>query len=130
MLSACGFWLVGLGFYFMLFRPPFLPEDLRFIGRTLDQIQLAAPGLAAWVERIFIVMGGFMTAAGVLVLFVASVAMPARSSGTSWALGIAGLLTVALMSIVNFSLHSDYRWVLLLPASLWSAGFLFYLAER
>ena len=30
MLIACGVWLVGLGLYFTILRPPLLPEDLRF----------------------------------------------------------------------------------------------------
>jgi hypothetical protein len=30
------------------------------------------------------------------------------------------VLTVALMSAVNFVLHSDFRWVLLVPPLAWA----------
>jgi hypothetical protein len=44
-LILCGVWLVGLGVYFLLLRPPLLPEDPRYIGTTLPDILAAAPGL-------------------------------------------------------------------------------------
>lgn len=48
--------------------------------------------------------------------------MPKRLPGTALALGIAGLSKVVLMSAMNFVLHSDFRWVLLLPAVCWVVG--------
>ncbi len=67
---VCGLWLVALGTYFLFLRPALLPEDPRYIGRTM-----------------------------------------------------------ALMSATNFLLHSDSRWLLLLPALLWLAGLVCYLRE-
>ncbi len=130
MLTACGVWLVGLGLYFIVLRPPLLPEDPRFMGTTLEQIRMAVPGLEGWLQKVFTVMGGFMAGAGVLTVFVATVAMPQRSKGTPWVLGISGALTVALMSATNFALQSDFRWLLLLPALVWLAGLFVYLANR
>ena len=130
MLTACGVWLVGLGLYFIVLRPPLLPEDPRFMGTTLEQIRISVPGLEGWLRKVFTVMGGFMAGAGVLTVFVATVAMPLRSKGTSWALAISGALTVLLMSATNFALHSDFRWLLLLPALVWLAGLVVYLANR
>lgn len=130
MMSACGIWLVGLGCYFAFFRPSFLPEDLRFVGHTSEQIRLAVPGLAKWLQLVFVVMGGFMAAAGVLTVFVAQVAMSRRLRGTSWVLGITGVAAVAVMSAINFYLYSDYRWVLLVPALIWLAGVVLYVAKR
>jgi hypothetical protein len=130
MLLACGVWLVALGLYFIVLRPPLLPEDPRFMGTTLAQIRTAVPGLEGWLKRVFIVMGGFMAGAGVLTVFVAAVAMPQRLKGTSWALTLSGVLTVALMSATNFALHSAYRWLLLVPALVWLAGLVFYVAAR
>jgi hypothetical protein len=37
MLTACGAWLVILGIYFSLLRPPLLPEDLQFMGTTASE---------------------------------------------------------------------------------------------
>ena len=130
MLTACGVWLLGLGLYFIILRPPLLPEDPRFMGTTVEQIRIAVPGLESWLKKVFTVMGGFMAGAGVLTVFVATVAMPRRLKGTPWALGTAGALTVVLMSATNFALHSDFRWLLLLPALVWLAGLVAYLANR
>ena len=127
MLIACGVWLVGLGFYFIFLRPPLLPEDLRFMGTTLAQIRMAVPGLESWLEKVFTVLGGFMAGAGVLSVFVAAVAMPTRSKSKSWAIALSGLLTVTLMSATNFALHSDFRWLLLVPALVWLAGLVFHI---
>ena len=130
MLTACGVWLMALGLFFMVLRPPLLPEDPRFMGTTIEQIRLSVPGLEGWLRKVFTVMGGFMAGTGVLTVFVATVAMPLRLSGTPWALGVSGALTVVLMSATNFALHSDFRWLLLLPALVWLTGLVFYVASR
>ena len=130
MLTACGVWLVGLGVYFILLRPPLLPEDPRFMGTTLEQIRISVAGLESWLGEVFTVMGGFMAGAGVLTVFVATAAMPLRLKGTPWALGISGALTVVLMSATNFALHSDFRWLLVLPALVWLASLVVYVANR
>ena len=130
MLTACGIWMVGLGFYFIVLRPPLLPEDLRFMGTTLARIQAAVPGLEDWLQRVFTVMGGFMAGAGVLTVFLAQTALPSRPTGASSALALSGALTVGLMSATNFALHSDFKWVLLVPALVWLAGMLAYVAKH
>lgn len=130
ILSGCGVWLIGLGFYFMVLRPPLLPEDLRFMDATLSQVRTAVPGLESWLSKVFTVMGGFMVGAGVLTVFVATGAMPARMKGVSWAIALSGALTVSLMSATNFALHSEFRWLLLVPALIWLVGLSFYCAGR
>ncbi len=130
LITACGVWLIGLGFYFIVVRPPLLPEDARFMEASAAQIQAAVPGLEAWLNKVFTVMGGFIAGAGVLTVFVAIVAMPSRLKGTSWAIAFSGALTVALMSATNFVLHSDFRWLLLVPALIWLAGTVLYIMRR
>ena len=122
LLAGCGIWLIALGFYFAVMRPPLLPEDPRFMGTTLAQIRADVPGLENWLKRVFTVMGGFMAGAGVLTVFLATTTLRLRPRGTSWAMALSGALTVGLMSATNFALHSDFRWVLLLPALVWLAG--------
>ena len=130
MLIACGVWLVGLGFYFIALRPLLLPEDLHFMGTTAARIQTAVPGLEGWLKKVFTVMGGFMAGAGVLIVFVAAIAMPLRLKATSWAIGVSGAITVALMSWTNFVLDSDFKWLLLAPAVAWLLGLVSYGAGR
>lgn len=130
ILMFCGVWLIGLGFYFIFLRPPLLPEDPRFMGTTLAQVQASVPGLERWLDKVFTVMSGFMASAGALTVYVARAAIPARLAGTSWAIAISGALSVALMSATNFALHSDFRWLLLVPALAWLAGLVFYVKGR
>lgn len=122
LFTACGLWLVALGAYFVFVRPALLPEDPRFIGVSLQRLREVVPGLEAWLRIVFTVMGGFMAGAGVLTVFLARAAVPVRLRGAGWALVLAGLPTVVLMSAMNFTLHSDFRWVLLVPVLLWVAG--------
>ena len=128
LLFACGVWLSVLGFFFIVLRPTLLPEDSRFMGATLAQIRNALPGLENWLTKVFTVMGGFMAGTGVLTVFVATMAMPPRLKGASWTIALSGVLTVALMSATNFPLHSDFRWLLLVPALVWLAGLVFHVA--
>ncbi len=130
MLFACGLWLVGLGLYFIVLRPPILPEDLRYMGTTLAQTRSAVPGLEGWLQKVFTVMGGFIAAAGVLTIFVAAAALPRRMSGAIWAIVLSGMLTVVLMSATNFALQSDFRWLLLVPALAWLVGVFLYAARH
>ena len=67
---------------------------------------------------------------GVLTMFLGLVGVRSQRKGTAWAIALAGLPTVGLMSAANFHLHSDFRWLLLVPALAWLAGFVLYLARR
>jgi hypothetical protein len=129
LFAACGLWLVGLGLYFIFLRPALLPEDLRYMGAEAEALQAAVPGLAAWLGKVFTVMGGFMAGAGVLTVYLARSVLPSRREAAV-ALGVSGALTLLLMSAVNFALHSDFRWLLALPTAAWAAGVLGCLRPR
>lgn len=118
IFMTCGIWLIGLGLYFALLRPALLPEDPRYIGSSLAQIQSALPGLERWLRHVFMVMGGFMAASGLLTIFVAATAISARRKGTSIVLLLVGLATVVTMSWTNFVIDSNFKWLLLAPAVL------------
>ena len=122
LLTACGIWLIGLGLYFMFQRPPLLPEDVRYMGTSLAEIHSAAPGFERWMHRVFTVMGGFMTGAGVLTVAMARTASAERATGNTMALALAGVLTVGTMSVTNFQLDSEFKWLLVFPALLWVIG--------
>lgn len=127
---ACGIWLIGLGLYFMFLRPSLLPEDLRYIGTSPGEIQSALPGLERWTHRVFTVMGGFMTGAGVLTILVAMNSSAVREKWTWIVLAVAGLFTVGTMSLTNFQLNSDFKWLLLIPSLLWVIGLVFLRMKR
>ena len=126
---SCGAWLIALGLYFLFLRPALLPEDPQYIGSSLEAIRAAMPGLERWLGHVFNVMGGFMVATGAMTVLVAFRFLARRERGTFAALTAAGTASVALMSVTNFLLHSDFRWLLLLPALLWLVGLLCYLRE-
>lgn len=127
---ACGLWLVLLGAYFLILRPALLPEDSRFIGSSLEAMRLAVPGLERWLRLVFNVMGGFMIATGIMTTLAACRVPARRDLTTFFALVVTGATSVGLMSLTNFLLNSNFRWLLVLPMLLWLAGLLCYLRER
>lgn len=129
LVIACGVWQIGLGLYFIFVRPALLPEDPRYMGVEPQVLQATVPRLADWLNMVFTVLGGFMTGAGVLTGFFAWSVMPLRLRGTTLALALAGAMTVALMSAVNFALHSDFRWLLVVPPIAWAIGLLSYIRQ-
>lgn len=47
LVAACGVWHIGRGHYFILLRPPLLPEDVRFIGADLVGVPFLESALTA-----------------------------------------------------------------------------------
>ena len=130
VLALGGVILMLLGLYFALLRPPLLPEDPRFMGMTLAQIQLSLPGLLIWLRRVFWVMGGFMFASGLLTFFLALTSFRDRVRGAAVVVAISGLSSIGLMVIVNFLIDSDFRWLLFSFVLPWIASIALYVAER
>ena len=100
------------------------------MGTTSTQIQASLPGIENWLDKVFTVMGGFMTGAGVLTVFLATIVMPLRLKGTSWVIALSGVSTVTLMSGTNFALNSDFKMLLLVPALIWLASLGLYISKR
>jgi uncharacterized membrane protein len=57
---------------------------------------------------------------------VATNASARRKNWTWLALALAGLFTVATMSLTNSQLNSDFKWLLLIPSLLWITGLVFF----
>ena len=124
LIGAWGLYQLLAGLYFIFFRPSLLPEDLRASGTTLDVVRKAAPGMEAWLQWVFAVLGGQMAAAEVLVMSGAIGIFVRRSPDRveTGAYIVAGFLSVVLMCGANFALESAYRWLLVAPAFLWFAA--------
>lgn len=113
LLTFQGVLLIGLGLYFVFIRPALLPEDPRFMGTTLTEIQAIVPGLLIWLRRVFWVMGGFMFTTGLLTTYIAATAFQQLASGARSVVTLAGLTSMGWMSAVNFMIDSDFKWLLL-----------------
>ncbi len=119
LLVLGGVILMGMGFYFAFLRPPLLPEDTRFMGATIGQIQTTLPGLAPWLARVFGVLGGYMFATGLLTVYVAATGFKAGRLGPLAVIAVSGFASIGWMAITNFAIDSDFKWTLLAFALPW-----------
>ena len=130
VLALSGTILMTLGLYFMFVRPPLLPEDLRFVGTSLAEVQATLPGLSVWLRRVFWVMGGYIFATGLLTTYVAVTTFRTRARGVGGIVAIAGLTSIGLMAVVNFMIASNFKWVILSFALIWALALALYRIER
>ncbi len=130
VLALCGIILMGIGLYFALLRPPLLPEDVRYIGASFAKIQEDVPQLLNWLNRVFWVMGAFIFTSGLLTIYVAVTAFRKRARGAGGVMALAGFTSLGWMTIVNFMLDSDFKWLLLAFALVWGLALvLFWLGK-
>jgi hypothetical protein len=59
VLAAARVTLIGTGLYFMLLRPPLLPEDIHYMGLSAAQMDAVRPQHESWLAHVFQVMGGY-----------------------------------------------------------------------
>ena len=118
-LALGGVILMGMGIYFGFVRPPLLPEDLRYMGASLAQIQTTLPGLELWLVRVFRVLGGYMFATGLLTVYVAAAGFRTGRLGVVTVVSVSGLTSIGWMVSTNFVIDSDFKWLLLAFALPW-----------
>ena len=111
-LALGGLILMGMGIYFGFLRPSLLPEDSRYMGASLAQIQ-SILGLLPWLDRVFGVLGGYMFATGLLTVYVAATGFRAGRHGATAIVAVSGLASIGWMAITNFLIDSDFKWLLL-----------------
>lgn len=112
-LALGGLILMGMGTYFGFLRPALLPEDTRYMGASLAQIQSALPGLLPWLDRVFGVLGGYIFATGLLTVYVAATAVWSGGHGATAIVAVSGLASIGWMAITNVLIDSDFKWLLL-----------------
>jgi hypothetical protein len=116
--------VAGIGIYFIILRPPLLPEDVRFIGLSAAELATVGPRLAMWLSQVFRVLGGYAFATGILAVTLAATAFRSRHAVAVTGATIAGASSIGLMTVVNFMIGSDFRWVLLACALVWGLALL------
>ena len=131
VLAAAGVALVVTGLYFILLRPPLLPEDVRYMDLSAVQVEVVRPRLEAWLTLVFRVMGGYVIATGILTVTLAATSFRAHHWGAALGALIGGAASIGLMAAVNFVIDSDFKWILLAMALLWSSSLgLFWFEKR
>jgi hypothetical protein len=129
LLLFSGIILVMVGAYFWFIRPPFLPEDLRYLATSPATIDAAVPKLGAWLRHVFRVLGGYIVASGILTVALAATAFREHRVSAAVGAAAAGAASIGLMAAVNFSIESDFRWTLLAVALLWACSIIVYAIE-
>ena len=122
VLVIAGFLLAGIGLYFIFLRPPLLPEDVRYMGLTSAELQSVGPRLGSWLTHVFRVMGGYITATGVLTVALAATSFRERHPVAAIGAVLGGALSIGWMAAVNFMISSDFKWVLLAMALVWACS--------
>ena len=129
VLAAAGLALVAIGLYFIFLRPPLLPEDVRFMSLSSAQLDVVRPHFEAWLTQVFRVFGGYILATGVLTITLAATSFRAHHRGAAVGAAIGGAASIGLMAAVNFSIDSDFKWVLLAIAVAWASSLLLFWFE-
>ena len=130
VLALGGVILMGIGFYFIFLRPPLLPEDARYMDTTVAEIQTAVPGLFRWLQKVFWVMGGYVFTSGLLMFYIAFSSFQARTRGAFPMIAFAGLSSIGWMTVVNFIIDSDFKWMLLAFVIVWATALILYRIEK
>lgn len=125
-LTLGGFLLIIMGIYFVFLRPSLLPEDLNYMKTNLSVINGSVPGLAAWLQKVFCVVGGFCVTSGLLTIFIALTAFRTRIQGAFAIILISGITSIGFMTLLNFIINSNFKWALLIFTLPWLIALILY----
>ena len=130
MLALGGLLLVAIGIYFVLLRPVLLPEDLFYMGSTFQNVKDNIPGLTNWLQKVFWVMGGYIFTTGLLIIFIAITSFRKRLRGAFSIVILTGMSSIGSMTVVNFMIDSDFKWVLLTFTMPWIIALILYRSHK
>jgi hypothetical protein len=121
-----GIILIGMGIYFVFLRPVLLPEDLNYMNTSEVEINSHLPGLTHWLQKVFIVLGGYIGASGTLMLYFGIAKDYQKSILLFIFIFISGLTSIVMMTAINFIIDSDFKWLLLLFTTPWIFSIMTY----
>ena len=110
----------------MFLRPTLLPEDLRYMNVSLSKIQEQIPDLQTWLKKVFWVMGGYIFTTGLLTIYISYTSFLTRSPKAFAIVLISAISSIGSMTVVNFILGSDFKWVLLIFSLIWATSLVLY----
>jgi hypothetical protein len=129
-LALAGVIVAGIGVYFVFFRPPLLPEDVRFMQLSAVEIAAVGPRLVAWLTYVFRVLGGYALATGLLAIALAASGFRERRPVAVLGALLGGASSIGTMAVVNFAIESDFRWPLAGCAAIWALALVAFWAEE
>ena len=129
LLALAGAIVAGIGAYFVFLRPPLLPEDIRFMQLSAAEFVAVGPRLEVWLTQVFRVLGGYALATGLLAVALAATAFRTRHPVAVVGALTGGATSIGLMTIVNFAIDSDFKWLLLGAALIWALSLVAFWAE-
>lgn len=129
-LFLAGITLVGTGLYFLLLRPPLLPEDLRYMGLNETQLIALRPRLEVWLTQVFRVMGGYILANDVLAVTLSATSFRTYHWIAWFGALIGGGFSIGWMVIVNLIIDSDFKLALSGMAVVWAASLVLFCFEK
>jgi hypothetical protein len=130
LLTLAGVTLIGAGLYFLLLRPPLLPEDVRYMGLGDAELAPVRPRLEVWLTHVFRVMGGYVLATGVLTVTLAATSFREHKWGAGLGALIGGAASIGWMATVIFMIDLDFKWTLLGMALVWAASMALFWLEK
>lgn len=130
LLAIGGFTLMTMGSYFIFYRPPLLPEDYKYIEANSLVLQKNISLLSNWLQKVFWVMGCYIFSTGLLTIFISQTSFRKRIKGVVYIVAITGISSIASMTIINFMLVSDFRWILLVLNLPWLGAVISYSFEK
>ena len=130
LLAISGAGLVLAGVYFLMLRPPLLPEDIWYMGLPDTAFASVRAALELWLSQVFRVMGGYILATGVLTVALAATAYCKHNRIAFGGAAVAGAASIGLMSVVNFAIESDFKWLLFGMALVWASSLVMFWVEE
>ena len=121
--------VVGIGAYFIFLRPPLLIEDIRYMHISTAELAAIAPRLDPWLNQLFRVLGGYALATGLLTVTLATTTFRRRCPAAVVGAFVAGASSIGLMTVVNFTINSDFKWQLFAVALVWLTSAIAFGAE-
>jgi hypothetical protein len=106
-LFALAIATIGTGFYFMVLRPPLLPEDARFTELAGSDV---SPRLLRWLSIVFRTWGGFLAGFGACLIGQAGYFHSSRDAWLRVCTAIGVLFAFGSFLASNIELRSDFLW--------------------
>jgi len=109
LTCVLGILTVGIGIYFLILRPPLLPEDLRHTG--IDPTALP-PAFVDWLHIVFSTWGGFIAGFGATLLGIGLFMLSGRKLWLYLGTAAGALVAFGRFLLSNIIINSDSLWLI------------------